>query len=357
MDPARQSAIVPGVRKIAVLRANLLGDFIFALPALHALRQAYPTAEITLLGKSWHVELLANRPGPIDRVIAIPPVAGVGEESSGQEDLHELQSFFQRMQREAFDVAIQLHGGGRHSNPFLLGLGAKLAVGSKTPDASALDRWIPYITLQNEILRYLEVVTLLGATTTDLVPSLTVTERDRAEAWPVVPHHDQPLVALHPGCRTLTRRWPPEKFAAVGDALADAGAFVVVTGTRSERDLVDAVVQGMAHTALNLCDRLSIGGLAGLYSRCKLVVANDTGPLHLAGAVGAATVGIYWIGNVITAAPPTRTRHRLAISWRIHCPICGHECTTTQCEHRPSFVAEVPIEEVLQPALDLLALH
>src|SRR5439155_12340988 len=59
----------PGVEKIAVLRANALGDFIFALPALDALRAAYPAAELVLLGAPWHARLLTGRPGPVDRAV------------------------------------------------------------------------------------------------------------------------------------------------------------------------------------------------------------------------------------------------------------------------------------------------
>ena len=65
--------LIPDVHKIAVLRCNALGDFIFTLPALDALRAAYPHAEIVLLGKPWHAEWLATRPSPIDRVVAVPP--------------------------------------------------------------------------------------------------------------------------------------------------------------------------------------------------------------------------------------------------------------------------------------------
>src|SRR5258708_31084265 len=75
-----QGERVPGVRKIAVLRANALGDFILTLPALEALRAAYPHAEIVLLAKKWHAAFLANRPGPVDRVVVVPPYGGVGGE-------------------------------------------------------------------------------------------------------------------------------------------------------------------------------------------------------------------------------------------------------------------------------------
>jgi ADP-heptose:LPS heptosyltransferase len=84
------------------------------------------------------------------------------------------------------------------------------------------------------------------------------------------------------------------------------------------------------------------------------MVANDTGPLHLAAAVGAATVGVFWCGNMINAGPVTRSRHRPAISWRLECPVCGTNCITGSCEHDESFVAGVPVAEVRSAVLDLL---
>ena len=291
---------VLGVRKIAVLRANALGDFIFALPALEALRAAYPRAEIVLLAKKWHATFLEGRPGPVDRVVVVPPCEGVSEEPATPSTRHslecsaELEQFFEAMAQERFDLAIQIHGGGRYSNPFLLRLGARMNVGLKTRDAVPLDRWVSYISYQPEILRYLEVVSLVGAAPIVLESRISVIEEDLLEAQSVVPESARPLVALHPGAGDPQRRWPTEKFAAVGDALAAVGAQIVVIGTTEEKQLVEAVVTNMKAGAQNLCGRLSLGGLAGLLSRCRVLISNDSGPLHLAAAVGTATVGIYW---------------------------------------------------------------
>ncbi len=344
---------VPGVRKIAVLRANGVGDLIFALPAIKALRDAYPIAEIVLLGLAWHAEFFSGRPGPVDRVIVVPPYPGVSGPDGIESDPAELAAFFAAMAEEQFDLAIQIHGGGSHSNPFLLRLGARLTAGLVSADAPLLDRWVPYIYYQPEILRYLEVVALVGALPAALEPRVAVTEADLREALPLIPESTRPVVVLHPGAGDPRRHWPPEKFAVVGDALAAAGAQVVVTGTGLERPLADAVVNGMIAKALNLCGRLSLGGLAGLVSRCAVVVSNDSGPLHLAGAVGASTVGIFWVGNLINAGPITRARHRPVLSWRLNCPVCDCNCLQTTCDHRASFVAEAPVAEVVAQALDL----
>lgn len=343
------------VGKIAVLRANALGDFVFALPALTALRAAYPTADIAYLGQPWHAAFLESRPGPWDRAIAVPASQGVYDSPEVSEDPAELDRFFAAMQAERFDLAIQMHGGGRYSNPFVRRMGARVAAGPKSADADALDRSIPYIYWQNEIVRWLEVVSLVGAGVIGLEPRLTITHRDLDESRTVVPESGHPLVALHPGSGDPRRRWPLGKFAAVGDALAQAGARIVVTGAGFESHLAAGILDAMTAGGQDTTGRLSMGGLAGLLSRCAVVVSNDSGPLHLAGAVGAATVGIFWFGNLITAGWPTRARHRAAISWRTACPVCGVDYLLSHCDHAVSHVEEVGVDEVRDAALELLA--
>jgi len=341
------------VDKIAVLRANAIGDLVFSLPALDALRAAYPRAEITLLARPWHVELFRDRPAPVNRVLAVPIYDGLYEEPGRTEDPAENDRFFDDLAAEHFDVAIQLHGGGGYSNGLVNRLGARLTVGMRAPGAPPLDRWIPFYHFQHELHRFLEVMSLVGAPPVTLRPQLQVLDSDLDESYQAVAESEAPLVVIHPGAGDGRRRWPPARFAAVADTLAGAGAHIAVNGAGWDRPLVDGVIAAMTAPAIDLCGRLSLRGLLGLLSRARLVVGNDSGPLHLAWAVGAATVGIYWCGNVINASHPTRTRHRLAISWRIHCPVCGNNTTRQECPHHESFVADVPVEEVAALALDL----
>ena len=338
------------------MRAGGLGDFIFTLPALQALRAAYPEAQITLLGGPLQTELLCVGRELVAHAITVPPSTGVnGPDTGVDEDEEELEQFFARMREEGFDLALQMHGGGGYSNPFVRRLGARVTAGAQAPGAPPLDRCVPYVYYQSEYLRFLEIAGLVGARTVDLEPHLKVTESDLSEAGGVAPETEGPLIALHPGAGDPRRRWPPEKFAAVGDALAEVGARVAVVGVEEDRALISGVTNLMDHEALDLRGRLSLSGLAGLLSRCALVVSNDSGPLHLAAAVGAPTVGIFWGPNFITAAPPTRARHRPALSWCLNCPVCGATLFDDSCGHRASVVADVSIEEVVDHALDLLA--
>ena len=352
--------LVPGVEKVGVLHAGGLGDYLFTLPALAALRAAYPSAELVLLGAAWHARELGGRPGPIDRFLVAPALPGVRTPEPGEEATAD--ELLEAARAERFDLALQLHGGGRNSNPLVRRLGARTTAGLRASDAPGLDRWVRYVYYQQEVFRYLEAVSLVGATPVTVVPSFEVTAADRADAAAVAGEPAPPRIALHPGASDSRRRWPPSRFAAVGDELAAAGNDIVLTGTPGERAILDEVRRGMRHPARPLVGALSLGGLAGLYAGCALVIANDTGPLHLAAAVGAATVGIFWVGNLINGAPLTRGRHRPIASWTIHCPRCGEDCTRDAypsrpgegCDHRDPFVTDVPVAEVLEAAADLL---
>lgn len=348
------------IEKIAVLRANALGDFIFATPALYALREKYPNAEIIYLGKPWHKEFLHGRPSPINKVIAIPPYPGVGEKQNFTPNNKQLNEFFQNMQREKFDVAVQIHGGGRNSNPFLTKLGAKLTVGLRDKDAPSLDINIPYIYYHNEVLRYLEVVSKLGATVCKIEPKIHVTTNDLKEFEKVINRIPKERIAVvHPGATDIKRRWPAKKFAQVADSLANKGIQVITTGTEAEKDVVKKMLNNMNTEAINLCGKLNVSGLTGLLYISSLVISNDTGPRNLAEAVNTATIGIYWCGNLINAGPPTRTYHRPFLSWTIYCPLCGANCTKDDfkdkiCNHHTSFVNTITTEEVIQAADELL---
>jgi ADP-heptose:LPS heptosyltransferase len=348
--------LVEDVHKLAVLRANAIGDYLVSLPALEALHAAYPEAELVLLGSDWHAGFLAGRPGPVDRCLPVPPTVGVRDDWPPAPPA-EVDRFFARMRAERFDLAVQFQGGGRHSNPFVGRLGARVTAGSQAPDAPPLDRTVPYTGHQHEIHRFLEVAGLVGATPVTLEPRLQVTAADRAEAAAVLAGDDRPLVVLHPGANDARRRWPVERLAVVGSELARKGARLAVVGTSAEQPLADRLLDRLDGDAVDLTGRLGLGGLAGLLEQATLLVGNDSGPRHLAAAVGTATVAVYWGVSLGSYGPLYRARHRVPTAWRLHCPVCGVNVLQQDCRssHDASLVADVTTDEVLAEALDLLA--
>ena len=278
---------VHDVRKIVVLRPGAVGDFVFALSALHALKQAYPGAELVLAGKAWHRAFLQGRPGPVDRVVEVPPVQGVGAHETSTE---EVERFVDAMRAERFDLALQMHGGGRHSNPLLLRCGARLTAGACAPGVPLLDRWVPFRAPSPRRLALLEIASLAGAAMRlplDAQPELALTEADRHE-----------------------------------------------------------VVARMHAPAAALAGRLSLGGLCGLLARAALLVSNDTGPLHLGLALGVPSVGIFWLTNLIDGLPLRPSTLHAAMSVRTRCPVCDQDNLRARCPHDVSFVADVGIDEV-----------
>jgi ADP-heptose:LPS heptosyltransferase len=347
----RPHPVLPEVRSILALRPSPIGDFMFALPALHALRRAYPNARITLAGKPWQADFLAGRPGPVDEVLVMPPAPGFGLPPEAEPDPAAI-SFVETLRERRFDLALQMYGGGRHSNPFVKALGARLCVGAATPDAIRLDRTLPWRPHANHRLMLLQVAALAGAAPIIPAPELEVTSKDRAEAASALPpRQGERIVVLHPGANDPRRRWPAERFALVADALAERGATIVISSSDEEAPLAAAVRTAMRHPVASLNGRLSLRGLCGLLARACMIVSNDTGPLHMALALGNRAVGIFWHTNIVESG--TLRPHLLspAVAARVHCPVCGQENRKQRCAHDVSFVDDVEVDEVLALAL------
>lgn len=347
------SAVLRDVRKIAVLRPNAVGDFMFCLPALHAIRHAYPEAEIVYLGLPWHAAFLDERPGPVDRTLVMPSIAGIcGAAGPGCDAA--VDNFVKSMQDENFDLALQMFGGGRHANPLVGKFGARLSVGMRSADAAPLDRCVAYRGLVNRRLQLLEVAALAGARAWPMKRQLQVTCSDRQLAARLVPGAPgQKLVIVQPGASDARRRWSARRFAAVADALVEEGALVAINGALGEAGIVAAVIAAMRYPAIDLSGKASLNALCGLLERAVLVVSNDTGPLHMALALDRPCVGVYWFTNLIESAPLFQHKHRAALSTRTACAVCGEENTARRCPHDVSFVDDVSLEEVAALAIDL----
>ena len=160
---------------------------------------------------------------------------------------------------------------------------------------------------------------------------------------------------LQPGSSDPRRCWPARGFALVGDALAALGMRVAVNGTAAEAPLVRAVIGTMRSPAIDLSGKLGLGGLCGLLARASLVVSNDTGPLHLALALGRPCVGIFWLTNLVDGMPLRQGLLHTALSVRVECPVCGMPNLERRCAHDASFVADVPAERVIGLAKSALA--
>jgi ADP-heptose:LPS heptosyltransferase len=137
----------------------------------------------------------------------------------------------------------------------------------------------------------------------------------------------------------------------VADRLSAEGARIVIN--RDPLDPLPAEETRSCMRTTGECRSLSLGGLVGLLSRSRLLVANDSGPLKLAYAVNTPNVGIFWCGNILTYGPIRSGRSVTHVSWRMDCPVCRGHCVPHTCPHIGSFVADVPVGAVEASALEL----
>jgi len=354
-------------RRIAVVRMLQLGDMLVAIPALRALRAGLPRAEITLIGLPWAESFARRYRGYVDRFVPFPGYPGIAE---APYDAERTACFLAAQRAYGYDLAVQMHGSGGDSNPFALDLGARVTsgyyAGSRAPDG--LEPAAPYPDDLPEVVRNLGLIRLLDCPDLGGGLEFPLGEADRAEAarlLALLGPKDGPWVALHPGARSPARRWPPDRFAAVADHLIrDHGARIVLTGSADEVETARQVAEGIPHPPLphaglhpwltgppdptrgsdgpahslrarerggrtrilDLAGHTSLGGLAAVLARLDLFIGNDTGPAHLAEAVGTPTVRVFGPADPLRWAPLDRRRHPI-VRHAVACSPCAYwEC-------------------------------
>lgn len=315
-------------RRVLVLRALQLGDMLCAVPALRAFRAALPDARITLCGLPWAKHFVARFGKHLDDFVEFPGYPGLPEQAI---DARRVVQFLGRMQSEPFDLAIQMQGSGSFVNSLVVLCQPRQAAGFYLPGDYCPDpRWfMPYPEHGTEIERLVGLAEFLGAPAKghDLEFPLIEKDWDDLASIPAPrPLQASDYVCIHPGGRSLSRRWPCEKFAALADDLARRGCQIIVTGTIDEQDLAAAVVRAMTAPAINLAGQTSLGAAAALISGARLVVTNDTGMSHIAAAMRVPSVVAVLGSDPDRWAPLDRRRHRPVLA-EVECRPCGHfEC-------------------------------
>lgn len=355
VNTARRMSIeplgTPCPKRIAVFRALQLGDLLCALPVFRALRAAAPSAQITLVGLPWAAAFAARFPNYFDDFLPFPGAPGMPERSATSD---EWSTFLTAAKQHRFDLALQLHGDGRYSNPVVAALGATRMAGFCRPDQMVADpnAFLVYPDHEPEIRRLLRLLELLGVPAQGDALEFPLTPLDTAEyekAVGVQTPDARPIAVLHPGARAAARRWPADRFAVLGDALAYHGLQIVLTGSGDEAQIAGDVAAQMHNPALDLTGLTSLGALAVLLSRARLLVCNDTGVSHLAAALRTPSVVIYTASSPERWAPLDTARHRAVCA-----PCIFQPCSYDQCQVGQPCALEVDPDTVYREALFLL---
>lgn len=302
------------LREVLVFRALQVGDMLCAVPALRALRAAMPSAHIVLVGLPWATQFAQRFNFLVDEFIPFPGHSQLPEPAS---DPDGWPRFRHRLRERRMDLAIQLHGSGTVSNAIVRDLGARRTVGFTQDPAADGAGFFAYPQQGHEIERLLGLITALGIPTSDRRLAFPLSAADDAELDATgVPARlaGRPFACIHAGARCAERRWPVDAFAAVADELAAAfGLQIVLTGSGAEHALAQQVARAMRHRAINAALPLSIGAMAALMDRARLLVCNDTGASHLAAALQLPSVVVFRRDGRARWAPPNRRRHRCVL--------------------------------------------
>jgi ADP-heptose:LPS heptosyltransferase len=339
------------VRRIAIVRALYLGDLLLAVPASRALRARYPHAEVTLIGLPWAESFAQRFAQYLDRFIAFPGYPGIDEEAY---DPARTARFLAEQRAYGYDLVIQMHGSGEASNPFALALGGRSTAGYyRGAPLAGMTASAPYPSGEPEVIRNLGLARLVGCRWLDTALEFPVLAADREEASALlrgVPE-DALLIGIHPGAKVSARRWMPERFAEVADTLVERyGARIVLVGSASDSGHACAVRAAMRHAPLDLTSKTSLGGLAALFERIHLFIGNDSGPAHLAEAVGTSSITVFGPGDPRSWAPLDQRSHRV-----VREPVGCNPCAYADCPIDHRCLRRLTPAHVLAHAHELLA--
>lgn len=306
----------PDIRTLAVFRALQLGDMLCAVPALRALRAALAHTRITLVGLPWAEQFARRFSRYVDDFVAFPGHPEFPEQPVQEE---QLPAFREIMRARQFDLALQLHGSGRISNPVVAEFGARMIAGyvpELPQEASAEERvcFMAYSEGEAEPVRLLRLIEFLGAPAlgTELEFPLTAEDEDELNASGCAANlHPGGYICIHPGARIRGKCWPPQCFAEVADRLHEEfGVTVVLTGSAKEADLTAAVARHMRNKPFDTASPISIGAMAALMSRARLLVCNDTGVSHIAAGLRLPSVVVFSKADIRRWSPLDQRLHR-----------------------------------------------
>ncbi len=341
--------------RVLVVRLDALGDVLMTTPAIRALRQSGPTGRSVTLLTSPSGAAVARLIPEIDATIVYesPWMKATAPRADGALD----RAFIDQLRAQRFDAAVICTVYSQNPLPaallcYLADIPLRLAHCRENPYQLLTNR-VPEIepetTIRHEAQRQLDLVATIGATTTDARLSLRVPDAARVSiraqlaelgitgpAWAVV----------HPGATAPSRRYPPGQFAEAAHLLVQAGFRLIFTGDASEVGLVEAIrteVGGITHS---LADQLTLAEFAALVEAAPVLISNNTGPVHIASAVGTPVVDLYALTNL--QHTPWLVPHRVLfhdvpckLCYQSICPMGHHDCLRLV---PPSSIAEATIE-------------
>jgi lipopolysaccharide heptosyltransferase II len=343
-------------QNILCVRLDCLGDVLMTTPAMRALKESVPGRRLTLLGSP--AGAAAARLVPeVDDILEFaapwmkPPAAGAAADDAMRQSLA----------ARHFDAAVIFTVYSQNPLPaaylcYLAGIPLRLAHCHENPYHLLTD-WVadpePAACVRHEVQRQLDLVAAVGCRAADqglsfaVPPAARTHIRRRLRAMGV--RTGVPLVVVHAGASAASRRYPPEQFAAALNIVyASAQCELVFTGSAQEQALIESIRASLRFPSHSTAGRLDLPELGALIERAELMVANNTGPVHIAAALGTPVVDLYALTN------PQHTPWQVASRVLSHDVPCRY-CYKSSCPHgHQNCLRLIAPERVAEAALELL---
>lgn len=346
-----------GRERILLIRPDHLGDVLLTTPAIRALRAAYPNAEIHALVGPWSADVLANFP-EIDIILSLPfPGFSRGDKPGVGEPYSLALSSARRLRKIRYSSAIIFRPDHWWGAMVAKWAGIPRRVGYDLPDTARFLTDRVAHTHQHAVLQNARLVeTLVGrAPAEPLTLTFPVDEQERAwvdgylEEWGI--QRQQPVIAIHPGSGTWVKQWGEDKWASTADTLAEQlDATIVFTGGDHELPLVQRILGQMRQPACVMVGETRVGTLAALYERASLVLGPDSGPLHLAVAVGTPTVTLFGPADPVEFGAWGAAQRHLMLWSTIGCRPCRILDWAGDAPENHPCVREIAVGQMLDAA-------
>ncbi len=336
-------------RRVCIYRIGNIGDTVCAIPAMRAVRYAYPHARLTLVtspGKAGAVgarELLGGADW-IDEIV----VYHAEEIATWQGRLELLR----RLREHKFDALIELPSVRATLATLVRNMLAARATGARWGFGWRWG-WVRIATraqtasveFPDEVVRLLELVGEAGFIARDDDFHLDVTELERRSAANLLEQAGAAatdIVAFAPGAKPVPNRWPAERFAEVAGHLAERGFAVVVLGGDSDAPLCEQIAHAAGRGAISLAGKTSVRETCAVLARSTMLVCNDSGVQHLAAAVGTPCVSLFSRREFLRQWWPHGTGHE--VLWtEVDC----HTCFLNICPYDNKCIKLISVVEVI----------
>jgi heptosyltransferase-1 len=329
------------VQSVLVVKMSAIGDVIHALPVSYAIKETFPDCHLTWVVENSCRDLVTHNPY-IDEVIAFPKknfrsLSGL---------IHNLPPLKAQLTARPYDVALDLQGLFKSAVIVYLSQ-AKKTLGFCNMRELSYFMSPPVCGSHKEghiVERYLDVARAMGCAVNKVQFPLQITADEATKAGNIASQAGlspgKTYVVLAPGANWVNKRWPTAYFAEICNKLSHRQVVPVLIGAANDRALADAITAQTAVPPVDLIGRTSLMELATIIQRCQAFVGGDTGPLHLAAALGRSVVGLYGPTDTNRNGPYGQYHFTHTIS-----ADCAG-CWKRQCPRNIDCLAQISIDEV-----------